>query len=848
MREWHPDFFPDSVVVQNPLLNKDFLEYKLDTLTSRKEEQTFEEFCRKLAEKEICPNIKPQTGPTGGGDSKTDAATYPMAPELARHYYWGNPNSPTDENWAFAFSCKKKWKPKIQEDAAKIAALPRKFTKVYFVTNQFAKDKDRSALEDELTKKHGFEAHILDRNWIVKRVLEHGHWRLAVDALGIQGQYETRTVVGPRDAERESELTMITARIERLTEDGSPPSALALDNLQAALLVRGLGRPRNEVEGYLAVARRHAEVSGSRSIQIRCGYNQAWTAFWWFNDTATLHKTYAEIEPFVLGTPDADEADSLLNLWFLLFAETRHQKATTEELEVDVRRDRLEAEFQRLAAEPHRPGNALVARTSLALLQMTCAEDDAGKGAFIRELSVCLDASRGVLAYPAKQIIRRVQGISTLLRDHPEYDGLFTKMRDRVRELDGDAAEGELLYQRGYEHLDADQPDKALQCLGQAKLKLSQDDTMRAACRAALGCAMAYNYLGLFWAMRMEALSAGHMALKCERGELRYPWEGFWSLGLLARHELMVGRPMGVMAWYELAAFTASYLDKREQTTDGITRELEELDTLFGIRLYREQSLNPAAWDWMIPVLSQLGSNVALTTLRYRCGEGQKILSECSPEFASTGEEPEARFQELSAMAADSETLRPIEKPGSKFVTLTSERFGVEFRISARNSPGPVLLAENLLGIIEAALAVAKWENLAFIQERFELRIDTSSTGKNPAEIDFIHPPRNGEFRLEWGTDLFDWLCRGPRTEVLDWFRYFLFSVLGTLTIDPMDDLEAELAEWHKAGTFNRALAYSPTAILQDNLIRERWHDRNCWIRTAATSEIQRRGDAGADS
>jgi hypothetical protein len=338
------------------------------------------------------------------------------------------------------------------------------------------------------------------------------------------------------------------------------------------------------------------------------------------------------------------------------------------------------------------------------------------------------------------------------------------------------------------------------------------------------------------------------MAFKWDRGELRYPCEGFWAASLLARHELMVGRPMGVMAWYELAAYTASYLDKRERKTDLITQELDELDTLFGIRLCREPVLNPATWDWMIPFLWQLDSNIALTTLRYRCGEGQKLLAECSPEFAKTSEELEARFREMSAMAADSDMLPPIQDPGADFITLTTERFGVEYRIIARNAPGPVLLAENLLGILEAALAVAKWENLAFIQERFEVRVDMLSTGKNPAEIDFIHPPRNREFRLECGLDLFEWLSRGPRKEVRDWFQYFLFSVLLTLTIDPMDELQAELSEWHKVGTFNRALAFSPTAILQDDLIGGKWHDRTRWTQAAVAPEVQRGGFTGADS
>jgi len=87
MRARRPELFSDTTPMMVPLLEKGFLEYQLETLTSRKQELVFEEFCRRLASLEICPNIKPQTGPIGGGDSKVDAPTYPVASALAERCY-----------------------------------------------------------------------------------------------------------------------------------------------------------------------------------------------------------------------------------------------------------------------------------------------------------------------------------------------------------------------------------------------------------------------------------------------------------------------------------------------------------------------------------------------------------------------------------------------------------------------------------------------------------------------------------------------------------------------------------------------------------------------------------------
>jgi hypothetical protein len=89
LRARRPERFSDSVVMEGPSLDRSVLEYHLDTLTSRGQETQFERFARRLAEWEVCPNLLPQTGPTGGGDSKADSETYPVADDLSLGWYVG---------------------------------------------------------------------------------------------------------------------------------------------------------------------------------------------------------------------------------------------------------------------------------------------------------------------------------------------------------------------------------------------------------------------------------------------------------------------------------------------------------------------------------------------------------------------------------------------------------------------------------------------------------------------------------------------------------------------------------------------------------------------------------------
>ena len=74
-KKMHPEQFSDSKTTKKGKLDRDFLDFYFETLTSKSLDKEFENFCRRIAEVEICPNLLPQTGPTGGCDSKVDSET-----------------------------------------------------------------------------------------------------------------------------------------------------------------------------------------------------------------------------------------------------------------------------------------------------------------------------------------------------------------------------------------------------------------------------------------------------------------------------------------------------------------------------------------------------------------------------------------------------------------------------------------------------------------------------------------------------------------------------------------------------------------------------------------------------
>jgi hypothetical protein len=220
MRARHPEQFTDSAPAEVAILDRALLEYHLSTLTNRGQENDFETFARKLAEREICPNLLPHTGPSGGGDSKVDSETYPVSDQLALGWYSGIGIEAAAERWAFAFSAKQDWQAKVRSDVAKIAATDRDYRKAFFFSSQYIPDKQRAAFEDELTKKFGIDVRILDRNWILDRVFSNHREQLAIEYLRIAVSVGAEKTIGPQDAQRDRDLKGLEARIETALTDG----------------------------------------------------------------------------------------------------------------------------------------------------------------------------------------------------------------------------------------------------------------------------------------------------------------------------------------------------------------------------------------------------------------------------------------------------------------------------------------------------------------------------------------------------------------------------------------------------------------------------------------------------
>lgn len=841
MRAKRPSLFSDTVLTTEPILEKSRLEFQLETLTSRRQEQVFEDFCRRSASLEICPNLKPQTGPTGGGDSKVDASTYPVAPELALRCYWGSPNTPSEEAWAFAFSCKKKWSGKIREDVKKIAGLERKFTKVYFITSRPARDKDRARIEDELRKEYGFEVHILDRTWIVNTVIEHKHEELAIEILDIRDAQRQKPQPGPKDTERQQQLDALLKSLRQPELYYGNDYAIAQDYLTAAKLARGLEKSRHEVDGLFAQARRIAEKNGHKGQIIRCGYNHAWTSLWWFDDHLALEKIYSEIEGYLEDTDNAEDGELFSNLWMLLRGGLGRGKLTAEQAKVEERARAIRNELQRLSEEKDRPSNSLHAETLLHLFDLF---QDIGNYEKINQafdgLKNCLRRSAGLGSYPVMQFINTFKEMGEFFGNLPRYDSLFSETCSIAEERVGETEVGELFYERGVQLLRNNRFKEAIVYLSKARIKLYKEETLDKCMMASLGCAIAYYHLGFYWAARMEALLASNIILRNVDSIHDSPFKSIMATKLMVLLELHLGRITSFMAWFEISQILVNVLKSQQYEIEEFENELRERDILLGCFFLNANPDEIKKLSGLEYGLERVNLRMARLAFLYALGETEILTEEIIPQFEPNKKKMEEFFQTWKKQPAAQQIPSNFLNETKPFLTFNTSIMQVNYEVEVRNDLSTILFAENLLGVIESAFSVANWANLAFIVYEVPILIDIDDSGANPPSFDLDTPPDSDEgYRLIWRPDLLEWLSLKESKETLiDFLKQFILKLLVDTTIDPSEDLKEELSRLLEVDTLGRALGISPTSILVNNLLGDKWYDINYWCKASASPEI----------
>jgi hypothetical protein len=810
----HPGYFSDSASSAEPSLDRTLLEYQLSTLTSRSQETDFEEFARRLAEAEICPNLLPHTGPTGGGDSKVDSETYPVSDQLALAWYVGDGRKASRERWAFAFSAKKDWRSKVTSDIAKIAATGRGYAKAYFITSQFVPDKARSEVEGKLSAAHKLDVRILDRTWILDRVFQGSHQALAVEQLHMDVGLRRSVRLGPMDASRQQRLADLEDRVLEGVRQSRFGPGLVDDAIEAARLSRELERPRQETDGRFDRAAELSEKFGFRQQGMEVAYQKAWTAYWWFEDYELFAQLIERYEVLAKGTDNVYDIERQANLYSCVATAVRMGWLQRRRPWLATRARRLRAQLDRFEKTETAPSASLTAYALRLMLRLTteAGSDDS----LFSEMADVVKRAEGLLGFDLDVLAMILTEIAPSFAESERFESLYDDLVSAVQRRTGEVAAAELIVQRAVNLHKSSKYGDAIAVGGRALPLLYKEQSREQLVRVLGVIGEAYANLGLLWAARGSWLLATSV--------VGSDWHATgYGLPMLAAAierirwiELELGRLPQSLAFHRL------YLTVKHALTAGNPEEAEayeerdqDFDVLVGHALLNLDEFALRALSRAPDALDSLELFRSSAALLYALGRTEALPAEMLNAF----DDLDGYLASWRDMSPDLRVDESALVPRRTKLVLTSNVLGMRVAVEHERGSPAVEIAESLLAALEGLLATGLAHGVGAVEPSTTIVVRSN---------DFAAWPFRFEHRETFGVP--EWevvfkpfnaaaLSYAQQSEMKEAIRNALVEILARCFHLPTDSKEMAQRLFGEERALDRSLNFTGSFVVAGNVL-----------------------------
>ena len=814
LRKRRPNKFSDSVTAQKSNLNRATLENHLLKLTSRNEQDTFEEFAVSLCELEICPNIKPNTGPAGGGDGKTDAETYPVSEDTSLGWYIGHEAAKPSDGLAFAVSAKKTWESKLNHDLEKISKTGRKFARTYFITNQYVKANNRKSLERELGKKYKTKLHLLDLTWILRRVFDHKRVGLAIQKLGIEGATVDVVESGPNDVGRGKKIQHLDAEIEQEISKGAVNYTTVRDAIDVAVFSREQELPRIEVEGRLERAIRLADKYGTANQKFMARYQKCWTAFWYFEDFQILKDCYNDAQRQALAAGGIDNLEKLSNLHTILMTARDRTKGIISKAFFDSKTKTLLTELEKIATNLQAPSSSLFSRALMAQVSMTNAvRSGQSVEESLEKFEKIIDDSEGLSGFPFDTLSELLSIMGGVIGDNDKYDAVFAKMRDQSAKRDGEKRSAEMVLERAKALLLEKKHYKAIHILGSALPSFQKEETQDEATEAFLLMGAAYENVGLLWAARASYLNGASTETTRFYKEDEASSMQIALYRSLINIELRLGRVPQFFQWFEVLNAFITVLPSDEWDIERLQEEVLLCDLRLGATVLTTSD-SAAHISRLLPVVKRLQLYNTSNALKYRIGREDLYDKEFTE--AIPADEIQKFLEGWAAQAPKNITSDDLAYNNNIVVELTTHVLGCEITVHFENNILNTMTAESILACIESILATAFLHKGASMEQKFNIRIENSN--ESAYEINSELDADNAEIKVivpEFNPHSIS----GKDQGILgDSIQELVIKVVGSIVMfaNPKESLTKIFGEEH---AFNRSVNFTSSYIRLGNVV-----------------------------
>ncbi len=819
LKSRRPDEFSDSIIKKQGKLSRELLDYYLNSLTSRSQEKEFEIFCRRLAEKEICPNLLPQTGPTGGGDSKVDTETYPVSESISLSWYSGIGRLAAIERWAFAISAKKDWKPKCISDIDKIVTTGRDYKEIFFITNQYVSDKNRAAVEDSLAAKYKIGIHILDRTWILEKVFVNNHENIVIDTLHLSVDFKEERDLGPLDYRRKKELDNIEKVISDAISLGDFDFNLVEKAIESAILSKEMELSFAETKGKFDRAINLAKTYGTPIQKKEIYYQWAWATYWWYNNQSEFEKAYTDYELLVVGSINFFDIERLTNLWMNLF--TLYRRDMSKQV-LKTKTDILLNEYQRLVSDTSRKNSSLEAKANLIFVRLFL-EQDSSK--LFQEMNLIIKEAALSLDFSFSTIEKMISGLSDFFLEDSEYDTLYENLikvtGSRTKEING----ARLLLNRGKSFY-PDKPYTTIRYIGRALLQLYKSESKNLLIESLFFLGSSFFKIGLYWAAYGYFVNTLFLAFI---DYMKYGNVSPLLIGCtdnLRRIELQSGLISNSLEWNNFYNLSKKLVKSAGYNIDD--PDIQEADKLYdgllGVFFLNLEKKELLKLIKLPNNLDGMNLNTSALALRYVLGYVDEEMSniyqdtEQLSDFMSKWMEQPAR-----------EHLSPLVIYGTeKNVQMISKILGCLIELNSGLSFPCVELSKSILTSIESFMATSILDR---IMARYsEVYITVEYLEKDVFEPSYTVEEKDGFLYYHvYCNDYEQNEFLSSQTQVKEFLLNFIANFVARVFI--FNDIEEQLQRMISADqAFTRALDFTNSIFAIDDLLGRETHSLDKWI------------------
>jgi len=722
-RKQRPEYFSDTKVVYKATLTEEHFQYVMDRLSNDMKQDLFENLTKSLALRFITPNIIPQTGPTGGGDGKTDLETHPVADEIAERWYVGDGGCRGSEKWAFAISCKEDWEGKVKGDVKNIVETGRGFTKILFFSNRLIKSKDSKDCEDALTKQYNVPVQIFSQNWFVDKVFRQGCLDIAVKELNLSSEYCEKTeVIGPHDKERKERLDKVEEDILTRQSTTLLDTELVDLALESALLSRCLELSPSATRGRLKRARDLATRYGTRQQLYQVIYQTGWTEYYWLENPDATYAYFIELKGMLNEEINVVRMERMLTLYNLL--ETAAQfKLFKTEIDMEPESKYIDSMHRYLKSDAKHQASYLYMHIQwLEMKILRNADDSDMMDDLIEDLSRSLKTAERYIDIPLESNEDILDIIGQQIKDNERFEELIDEFSDILSKRQQEITAAEIQYRRGEQNLDAGNFVQAIRHLGQCVSMFGKELTMSEYVRACGLLGMAYIGQDLLYAGKAMLMRTASMLMHQIEMQGAADHLLITVLNEICKMELRSGQIIDFFNFYHLRGVLSNL--NPDFQDDRLLYAIAENQNRLVVRLMSVDASKPV-YGKLPDILSRLEMVLPLDSLYYKLGYHDKE----SDEFRQMIKDNPYILTNLRKKIDEDFFLfeNAISEDSSEIETLVNG-----CRITARSKSDEVLhtCAEAILAFIEALCSTMGFKDFAFATSHIHFDVVEVTEGK----------------------------------------------------------------------------------------------------------------------